>query len=104
VFNPIDGSRPAMAAINEDGTFELTTFDTKDGAMLGEHVVTVTSTRTIGEMPDEFSEEAKAAPAVQPRLEWLVPEKYSRKDASPLRETVTEGRNVINIDIEPPAN
>ena len=106
VFNPVDGRRPAMASINEDGTFELTTFPgkSKDGAMLGEHIVTVKSTRTVGgEMPDEFSKEAKAAPAVMPKLEWLVPQKYSRKDTSPLKETVTEGQNEINIDIEPPA-
>ncbi len=101
VFHPVDGRRPAMAAINEDGTYQLTTFDTKDGAMVGEHVVTIKSTRTVGGAPvDEFSEAPPDAAAVEPpKLQWLVPEKYSRKDTTPLKATVKDGKNVINFDL-----
>ncbi|NLF09631.1 MAG: hypothetical protein GX594_16870 [Pirellulaceae bacterium] len=101
VFHPVDGRRPAMAAINEDGTYQLTTFDTKDGAMLGEHVVTIKSTRTIGGTPlDEFAEAPPgAAPAEPPKLEWLVPEKYSRKDTTPLKATVKDGKNAIDFNL-----
>ncbi|MBN1395249.1 MAG: hypothetical protein JW959_09515 [Pirellulales bacterium] len=101
-FYPVDGSRPAMAAINEDGTYTLTTFDKGDGAMLGKHKVTIKSTRTVGGTPiDEFAETPPdAVPAEPPKLEWLVPEKYARRDTTPLTAEITEGKNVKNFDLE----
>ncbi|MCD4728826.1 MAG: hypothetical protein K8R46_14300 [Pirellulales bacterium] len=99
-FHPEDGRRPAMAAIEPDGCYKLTTFDSKDGALLGKHRVTIKSTRTVGGLPlDGFNRDAKAAPASLPKLEWLVPEKYSQKDTTPLTAEVEEGENTIDFDL-----
>jgi len=100
VFHPDDGRRPAMAAIEPDGSYKLTTFDSEDGAMLGKHRVTIKSTRTVGgPLPDDLKMEGQAAPAELPKLEWLVPEKYSRKETTPLRAEVKEGENTIDFDL-----
>ena len=45
LFWPPNG-RPAMAEIQPDGTYELMTFDEGDGAVLGEHRVTIKATHT----------------------------------------------------------
>src|SRR5258708_2386637 len=38
----ISGGTGAMSPIESDGSFDLTTFDTGDGAIVGQHIVTVT--------------------------------------------------------------
>ncbi len=99
-FYPENGRRPAMAAIEPDGSYKLTTFDSKDGALLGKHRVTIKSTRAVGGPPlDGLNRDAKAAPASQPKLEWLVPEKYSQKDTTPLTAEVKDGKNTIDFNL-----
>jgi len=46
-FFPPKG-RPAMGTIQSDGTYTLTTFDPGDGALLGNHRVTITAKETVG--------------------------------------------------------
>lgn len=100
VFHPEDGRRPAMAAIEADGSYTLTTFDSKDGAFLGKHRVTIKSTRTVGgPAPDDLTMETEAVPTELPTLEWLVPEKYSRKNTTPLVAEVTADTKTFNFDL-----
>jgi hypothetical protein len=100
-FMPAEG-RPATATIAPDGTYRLTTFRPNDGAVLGKHKVLIQATRITGaEQPKSFEEELKSvgkSPGV-PKLEWLVPEKYSRPDVSPLTAEVKRGENVIDFDL-----
>jgi hypothetical protein len=42
IFSPKSGGRTATGSTNEEGRFELTTFEAGDGAILGEHTVTLT--------------------------------------------------------------
>ena len=53
------GARPAMAYLDKDGRFQLTTFNDGDGCVEGTHEVVVLGNRRQGE-----------------RVEWLAPKKY----------------------------
>src|SRR6187402_2127746 len=44
-FHPVSGERPALANIQPDGSYSLTTFEDGDGALLGRHKVSIKSTR-----------------------------------------------------------
>lgn len=98
MFQPEQG-RPATASIAADGTYRLTTFEAGDGAVLGRHRVTIESRRiTVPNAPKSFADETKA-PVGPPKVEWLVPEKYSNRETSPLTADVKPGRNAIDFDI-----
>ena len=103
VFHPEDGRRPAMAAINSDGSYRLTTFESEDGALPGKHRVTIKAVRVVGGAPvDELSKQSgEYVPnnAPLPTLEWLVPEKYSNLNTTTLTAEVKSGGNVINFDL-----
>lgn len=88
LFWPPSG-RPAMAEIKSDGTYELTTFDAEDGAVIGTHRVTIKATRTVFRNNDP----SKAV------VEWLVPQNYENIDKSPLTAEVSPGKNTINFDL-----
>jgi hypothetical protein len=45
-FTPVKGGRPAWATTDSQGHFELTTFKAGDGALVGEHIVTVAEADT----------------------------------------------------------
>jgi hypothetical protein len=88
LFWPSQG-RPAMAEIQPDGTYELTTFSDSDGAMIGKHRVTIKATRV------HFPTGNKMKSVVQ----WLVPQRYENFDKSPLTAEVSAGKNTINFDL-----
>lgn len=58
MFYPTQG-RPASGPIQPDGSYELTTFEANDGAMLGSHRVTIQATELIGPPPPPPEEEYK---------------------------------------------
>ncbi len=101
-FLPAEG-RPATATINPDGTYRLTTFRTNDGAVLGKHKVTIQATRITGvEQPKSFEEEMRNVGKASPgnaAIQWLVPEKYSRLETSPLKAEVKPGPNVCDFEL-----
>jgi len=105
VFQPEDGRRPASASIGPDGSYRLTTFDSGDGALPGKHKVTIKAVRVSGELPgdDLGGQSGKSAPAAAagalPTLEWLVPEKYSRLQTTPLTAEVKTGENRCDFDL-----
>jgi hypothetical protein len=78
VFTPA-GGRPASGRTDERGRFSLTTFSIGDGAMPGEHIVTVSK------------QVAKDAAGTGPYLEYvqLVAPHYANPQSSPLRATVS---------------
>lgn len=88
LFWPSKG-RPAMAEIQPDGTYELTTFSGSDGAMLGEHRVTIKATRM--HFPD--GNQTKGV------VQWLVPQRYENINTSPLTAEVSTGKNSINFNL-----
>jgi len=101
IFYPAEG-RSATGAIEPDGGFRLTTYDPGDGALLGEHVVTVTAMQVTGTAPRSFEEELRGQGMETGEARWLIDPKYGRRETSPLRATVERGGNRFRFDLEPP--
>jgi hypothetical protein len=108
-FIPEDGPS-AFGSIGADGTFRLTTLNKDDGALVGRHKVLILSTQVTGGSvaPTSFEQEmewAKQGVAsdgkvlIPGKTTWLVPEKYSRPDASDLTAEVKSGDNTLNSDL-----
>jgi hypothetical protein len=105
-FHPTTGERPALANIQPDGSYSLTTFEQGDGALLGQHKVSVKSTRieNAPAMPaKDFQEEAKQAAEVAkkggPQLVFIVDKKYYDERTTDLEAEVKPGDNQINFDL-----
>ncbi len=106
MFYPESG-RMALGEIAADGTYSLTTFKPGDGALVGTHRIAVEATKVgPGSMaaPKTFEEELKGVPPggkvlVAGKVEWLVPEKYSRPETSGLTRKVEAGENKIDLEL-----
>jgi len=86
----------ATGDINSNGTYRLTTFDTNDGAALGQHVITLQvleGTENMGKPKPDGTFDYKLPKS-------LIPAKYTQADKSPLRYTVKEGTNTYDIELE----
>jgi hypothetical protein len=101
VFSPAGGTNGsgghiATGQIGPDGTYRLTTFNTGDGAVLGTHKVTVTvrSADEMRKMNDLGG--GKIAYKLPPSV---LPSKYSSVESTPLKYTVEDKANEINIDL-----
>jgi hypothetical protein len=92
--------QPATGEIGADGSYSLTTFESGDGAVLGEHKVIVQAR----EDDPALKGHGMPIPDKDGRLNikpptYLVPRKYETAEKSPLRFTVKEGSNTYNIDL-----
>jgi hypothetical protein len=101
LFTPASGKggesgQSASGEIDSNGTYELTTFNTGDGAILGQHIVTVVVPDKAGETakPDRYSQIKYVLP------KNLTPAKYATADKSPLRCTVVDGRMTFDIELK----
>lgn len=84
-FHPVEkGAPPAFAVVQEDGSFVLSTYTESDGAAAGDYHVTVT-------WRDEKPGEGETI--IGPDR---LGERYSKRDATTLRATVTEGDNLLD--------
>jgi hypothetical protein len=99
VFTPVAGKggesdQGASGEISSDGSYEMTTFNTGDGAVLGQHIVTVVVQK--GEMPK---------PDANGHINYVLPKnatpaKYATADKSPLRCTVVAEGMPFNIELK----
>jgi hypothetical protein len=99
VFTPVAGKggetgQNATGVIESDGTYEMTTFSTGDGAILGQHIVTVVVQQGEMPKPDAHSQIKYALP------KNVTPSKYASPDKSPLRCTVDEGGTKFDIELK----
>jgi hypothetical protein len=79
--------KPAFGTIQPDGTYRLTTFEPNDGAVVGEHWVTILN---VGEdLPDGIPEFARIT---LPEKVNVVSGKDNEIDVEPSRETVRKYR------------
>jgi hypothetical protein len=101
MFMPRFEGRPALAVTDETGRFTLTTFHTGDGAMPGEHAVTVTLNKVTGFLADKDGLSAGIAPEGI-REEWIVPQRYSSPETSNLSVDVREGVSPVTLDLQSP--
>ena len=109
--------RAASDITDADGKYSLTMFEPGDGTMSGENIITVSkleggqaavATATPSSGPPDPTQLANMA---QQRMEggvgavaalgpkFLVPEKYSKRETTPLKETISATNNKIPIKL-----
>jgi len=105
-FYPKEG-RSATGRIQPDGTYCLTTFEPGDGAVIGQHKVTIEAVRftNIGSPPKSFEDEIRQAQektppsSHPPEPHWLVPPRYAKRETTPLTFEVRPGQNIANFNL-----
>lgn len=90
--------RAGTGTTNGSGEYQLTTYDTNDGAIVGTHKVTVTqfasgSTKVMS--PADLA--SQGAPPLPKG--GAIPAKYADAKTSGLKNTVDPGSNEINIEL-----
>jgi hypothetical protein len=83
IFAPAKG-RPSLGATDEDGAYELSYTAQIKGAIIGQHVVTITTPLPEDGSLKDYKE--------------TVPAKYNVK--TELKADVTSGRNKLNFDLK----
>lgn len=100
-------ARSASGQTNAQGEYKLTTFDTDDGAVPGDHVVTII--KLVGSDGNAIREMTKEdlAKTTNPTadfgklLKGQLPEKYGDPKKSGLKRTVVKGQtNSFNFDLK----
>ena len=102
IFYPENG-RSASGRIQADGTYTLTTFEKGDGAILGNHTVTIEAVRfPQGAQPKSLEEEiamGKKTKSQNTNPVWFVPQQYADQTTSNLTAKVTSGSNTIDFKL-----
>lgn len=97
--------RPAIGQTRADGTFNLGTFDVADGAVLGEHVVTVSKWLKVdSEKIPGATSIRKIGNSLDPKevviLANFLPDRYGAYQRTELRAVVTrEGPNDFTFEL-----
>lgn len=82
--------RPATGELNEDGTYELSSFQRGDGAMPGEYKVVIVSLKSGPTLENPNQPEVSA-----------IPEKYTRAETTDLTASIpTGGGGEIKLDFD----
>jgi hypothetical protein len=105
-FVPEDSGRDATATTDQNGRFVLSTFEPRDGALPGAYKVVVTPSAPVQQTPTAMTaDEAMAAAAAEARRATSkpahpgFPEKYTRADQTPLRQSVP-APGEVEIDLK----
>ena len=106
VFVSAGGGRPSMGVTDAEGKFTLEAFNKGDGAVVGNHVVTVSKYAKSHIVPlknDEtgitFRSEAERMTYYNPPS--LLPDRYGNEVQTPFRATVTsDGPNDFTFEIK----
>lgn len=94
-----DVGNPAYGLVAADGTYTLTTYDTDDGAVAGNHKV------TIEVFPGQWAAEEEGGgevglPGAEATSGPGVPGKYSSPDSTPLEFKVEAGSNTADFVLD----
>lgn len=101
-FTPNGGGRAATGTTDESGQFQLTTFEQNDGALVGEHSVSVSLMRyekktgrnqNVVRGLDSQEYAGKTVPV------WVVPERYIRPDTSGIKVTVPCPDDSVTLEL-----
>jgi hypothetical protein len=102
-FVPAKG-KAAIGSIGPDGRYTLTTFTADDGAIVGDHKVTIHATKVgtgsmgYASLEDEVKG-AKGKILVPGRVDWVVPERYSSLATTDLTAAVHSGDQSIDFTV-----
>jgi len=107
-FYNAEKNRSAFGRTNDKGEFKLTTFSLNDGAIEGQHAVTVVKIEAALETAPAAATESEAyvppglGQSTEPKPpKSEVPDKYGDKATSGLTATVkAEGPNEIKLDLQ----
>jgi hypothetical protein len=77
------GNRPASGPLDSQGRFSLTTFDEKDGCVLGKHPVAVIPNKSLNATT----------------MKWFAPKKYNDPATSGLQLEVTGPRDDVEFKL-----
>lgn len=102
-FTSKQGGRTTSGDLQLDGSYRLQYSRSQAALPVGEYEVTVTSKKTTyGYTNEEFDAGTVSAAelAKPPKVEWLVPEKYSNVEESGLTATVEPGSSNFDFDLE----
>ncbi len=88
MFSPVDGGRPSLAGLNEEGEFEASYVYGVPGAIIGKHRVTFEESNADG---GAESEEDEFKPYAPPANNYTI---------SPTEIEVESGGTVINFTLE----
>jgi hypothetical protein len=105
-FIPIQGKggdtgQNAIGDIHSDGSFTLTTFDTDDGAILGQHkAIVIARSAPSSDIDTSKGVIPSMGPGGYKPPKPLVPEIYSDPEKTPLKYTVREGNNDFNVELK----
>ena len=96
-FTPTKGG-PATAQTNAQGEFTLQTLG-KDGAVLGDHVVTIAKMDSAA-VDASKGDPGRSPPAPSAPPKSLIPVKYAHPEKSGVKQTVkADGPNEFKIDL-----
>ncbi|QDS98242.1 hypothetical protein [Adhaeretor mobilis] len=110
-FHPSSG-RPASGEIKSDGRYQLTTFQSHDGAKPGKYRVTITSQRIpeVGPVYKSFEDElagnmvesgqSQQSGKQSTQITWLVPQKFSIVSTSGLEAEVGDDGGEIDFELQ----
>lgn len=113
-FSPLDNGNPAAMGVSDaQGMYTLTTYTAGDGAVAGEYKVMVSKSAPSSTGPGEVAHDPTGAgggPSAPSHSGpqggggasgsgSILPEKYAMLDTTPLMQTVTEGENNINLEL-----
>jgi len=82
-FAPPD-SRVAIGRLDKDGHFRLTSFESGDGAVTGQHRIAIKSHEPV---------------AGSNKIKWHAPRKYSNYSSSGLTQEITKATDSIVIEL-----
>ncbi|SIO63004.1 hypothetical protein SAMN05444166_7213 [Singulisphaera sp. GP187] len=91
-FQPADG-QPAVGEIQPDGSFQLSTFGEKDGAVLGVHKIMI-----ISNTADPTMIPGSSPGYVKPKD--IIPKKYNQLQTSGLEATVSKDKSAYDFDLK----
>lgn len=104
VFLPEGNSPRNPAGVTDgQGNFKLTSYDTNDGAVVGDYIVIITpGVAADGKKPQERTAQdlINLGPGGKLENQAIFPEKYSDRKTSGLKRSVVAGdTNVFNFDL-----
>ena len=101
-----EAGRAAVGEIAPDGSYQLTTFEPGDGALVGKHKVTIEAKKVLSSdpVPQSIDEEIAMSrdgrlQKAQQQLVWLAHPRYSRVETSDLQAEVKPGENRIDFPL-----